>query len=122
VPLEFLPSLWLIHYAMQSTEFDIERDYVGRVVGAQGSGINRLREALGVKVDVSDEADEKEAGKRKKVIHQKSKIKVIALLTFFPLLVSHCNRKIDYRSQGKCGRSQETNPVAGREDCKSSHN
>ncbi|KAG2150530.1 hypothetical protein DEU56DRAFT_33581 [Suillus clintonianus] len=63
-----------------SIEFDIDREYVGRVVGAQGSGVNRLRDALGVKVDFSDEADEKEkdAGKKKKaaVTHQKSKVKI----------------------------------------------
>ncbi|OJA13068.1 hypothetical protein AZE42_01903 [Rhizopogon vesiculosus] len=62
-----------------STEFDIDREYVGRVVGAQGSGLNRHRDALGVKIDVSDEADEKEkeVGKRRKVVvHQKSKIKI----------------------------------------------
>ncbi|EGO25375.1 hypothetical protein SERLADRAFT_368777 [Serpula lacrymans var. lacrymans S7.9] len=60
-----------------STEFDIEREYVGRVVGAQGSGINKLRDVLGVKVDVSDEVDEKEKenGKKKKA-HQKSKVKI----------------------------------------------
>ncbi|PPQ62912.1 hypothetical protein CVT24_006152 [Panaeolus cyanescens] len=61
-----------------STEFDIEREYVGRIVGAQGAGVNRLRDQLGVKVDVSDDIDEKEkeGGKRKKVVHQKSKIKI----------------------------------------------
>ncbi|KAG1848042.1 hypothetical protein DFJ58DRAFT_890873, partial [Suillus subalutaceus] len=45
----------------------------------QGSGVNKLRDALGVKVDFSDEADEKEkeAGKKKKkAVHQKSKVKV----------------------------------------------
>lgn len=60
-------------------EFDIDREYVGRVVGAQGSGVNKLRDALSVKVDFSDEADEKEkeAGKKKKaVVHQKSKVKI----------------------------------------------
>jgi hypothetical protein len=47
-------------------------------VGSHGSGINKLRDQLGVKVDVSDEVDEKEkeAGKKKKASHQKSKIKV----------------------------------------------
>ena len=38
----------------QSTEFDIDREYVARVVGSQGSGINKIRDLLGVKVDVSD--------------------------------------------------------------------
>lgn len=61
-----------------SIEFDIDREYVGRVVGAQGSGVNKLRDTLGVKVDFSDEADEKEkeAGKKKKAVHQKSKVKI----------------------------------------------
>ncbi|KAG6920287.1 hypothetical protein DXG01_005056 [Tephrocybe rancida] len=60
-----------------STEFDIDKEYVGRIVGAQGSGVNRLRDQLGVKVDVSDDFDDKEKeGKRKKAVHQKSKIKI----------------------------------------------
>lgn len=65
---------------MQSTEFDIEKDYVGRVVGAQGTGINKLREQLGVKVDVSDDVDEKEreGNKKKKIVHQKSRVKVVS--------------------------------------------
>ena len=60
-------------------EFDIDRDFVGRIVGAQGAGVNKLRDQLGVRVDVSDDFDEKEketGGKKKKVIHQKSKVKV----------------------------------------------
>jgi predicted PilT family ATPase len=60
-------------------EFDIDKEYVGRIVGAQGAGINKLREQLGVKADVRDDVDEKEkepSGKKKKVVHQKSKIKV----------------------------------------------
>ncbi|KAF7361713.1 hypothetical protein MVEN_00515000 [Mycena venus] len=64
-----------------STEFDIEREYVGRIVGAQGAGVNKLRDQLGVKVDVSDEVDDKEmkevGGKKKKAVHyQKSKVKI----------------------------------------------
>jgi predicted ATPase len=54
------------------------------IVGAQGSGVNKLRDALGVQVDFSDEADEKEkeAGKKKKAnVHQKFKTKVVAHLT-----------------------------------------
>ncbi|KIJ18943.1 hypothetical protein PAXINDRAFT_166858 [Paxillus involutus ATCC 200175] len=60
------------------TEFDIDRDYVGRVVGAHGVGVNRLREQLGVKVDVSDDIEEKEkeSGKKKKPVHLKSKFKI----------------------------------------------
>ncbi|ESK96594.1 hypothetical protein Moror_6814 [Moniliophthora roreri MCA 2997] len=60
-----------------STEFDIDREYVGRVVGAQGAGINKLRDQLGVKVDVSDDIDEKPEGmKKKKAAHQKSKVTI----------------------------------------------
>lgn len=62
-----------------STEFDIDREYVGRIVGSGGAGVNKLRDQLGVKVDVSDEVDEKEkeSGKKsKKVAHSKSKIKI----------------------------------------------
>ncbi|KAG6898178.1 hypothetical protein C0992_004165 [Termitomyces sp. T32_za158] len=61
-----------------STEFDIDREYVRHVVGALGAGINKLREQLGVRVDVSDEVDEKE--KKKKGVHQKSKIKITGRL------------------------------------------
>lgn len=62
----------------QSTEFDIDREYVGRIVGSQGSGVNKLRDQLGVKVDVTDGFDDKEiaVGKKKKATHQKSKIGV----------------------------------------------
>ncbi|KAF5393250.1 hypothetical protein D9757_000766 [Collybiopsis confluens] len=60
-----------------STEFDIDREYVGRVVGAQGAGINKLRDQLGVKVDVSDDFDDKESSnKKKKAANQKSKVKI----------------------------------------------
>ncbi|EIW83125.1 hypothetical protein CONPUDRAFT_81194 [Coniophora puteana RWD-64-598 SS2] len=61
-----------------STEFDIDREYVGRIVGAQGAGINKLRDVLGVKVDVNDDFDEKdkEFSKKKRTAHQKSKIKI----------------------------------------------
>ncbi|KAJ7072109.1 hypothetical protein C8F01DRAFT_1297135 [Mycena amicta] len=59
-----------------SIDFDVEREYVGRIVGAQGAGVNKLRDQLGVKVDVSDEVDEKDTGKKKKGLHQKSKVKI----------------------------------------------
>lgn len=49
---------------------------MGRIVGAQGAGVNKLRDQLGVKVDVSDDVEEKETGKKKKVVHQKSRVKV----------------------------------------------
>ncbi|KAF8650436.1 hypothetical protein AX16_005239 [Volvariella volvacea WC 439] len=60
-----------------STEFEIDREYVGRIVGAQGAGINKLRDLLGVKVLFDDnEEREKESGKRKKTVHLKSKVKI----------------------------------------------
>ncbi|RDB25479.1 Vigilin 1 [Hypsizygus marmoreus] len=61
-----------------STEFDIDKEYVGRIVGAHGAGVNKLRDQLGVKVDLSDDVDEKDngSGKKKKVVHQKSKVKI----------------------------------------------
>nr|GAT43004.1 predicted protein [Mycena chlorophos] len=59
-----------------SIEFDVDREYVGRIVGAQGAGVNKLRDQLGVKVDVSDEVDDKDTGKKKKGLHQKSKVKI----------------------------------------------
>jgi predicted PilT family ATPase len=67
-----------IHVHLQSTEFEIDKEYVGRVVGSQGAGVNKLRDQLGVKVDVSDEADEKEkeGGKKKKAAHQKCHVKI----------------------------------------------
>ncbi|KAF9075421.1 hypothetical protein BDP27DRAFT_1212369 [Rhodocollybia butyracea] len=60
-----------------STDFEISSEYVGRIVGAQGSGVNKLRDQLGVKVDVSDDFDDKESsGKKKKSVHHKSKITI----------------------------------------------
>ncbi|TFK44402.1 hypothetical protein BDQ12DRAFT_641030 [Crucibulum laeve] len=60
-----------------STEFDVDKEYVGRIVGSQGAGVNKLRDQLGVKVDVSDDDEkEKEGGKKKKAAHQKSKVKI----------------------------------------------
>ncbi|PCH43786.1 SCP160 protein [Wolfiporia cocos MD-104 SS10] len=65
-----------------AVEFDISREYVGRIVGAQGSGVNKLRDSLGVRIDFSDEQDDKEqfvtAGKKKKAVpHQKSHVKIV---------------------------------------------
>lgn len=40
-----------------TTEFQISQEYVGRIVGAQGAAVNRLREALGIEVDFTDEDD-----------------------------------------------------------------
>ena len=81
------------------TEFEIEKEYVGRVVGAQGTGINRLREQLAVKIDVFDEVDDKdkEGGKRKKAAHQKSKFKV----HYGPIPLNSLLLFPDNRSEGK---------------------
>lgn len=61
-----------------SIEFDIDREYVGRIVGAQGAGINKLRDQLGVKIDVFDDVDDKDKdnARRRKAVHQKSKVKI----------------------------------------------
>lgn len=61
-----------------STEFDIDREFVGRIVGSHGAGVNKLRDQLGVKVDLSDDIEEreKEGGKKRKAIHQKSKVTI----------------------------------------------
>lgn len=62
------------------TEFEIDREYVGRIVGAGGAGVNKLRDTLGVKIDFSDEGEEKEkeGGKKKKgAAHQKSRVKIV---------------------------------------------
>ncbi|TCD71269.1 hypothetical protein EIP91_011748 [Steccherinum ochraceum] len=61
-----------------AVEFEIDREFVGRIVGAQGAGVNRLRDSLGVKIDFQDEVDDKdEKTKKKKGTHQKVKVKVI---------------------------------------------
>ncbi|KAG7098781.1 hypothetical protein E1B28_000688 [Marasmius oreades] len=61
-----------------STQFDVEREYVGRIVGSQGAGVNRLRDQLGVKIDVFDDVEDKdkEGAKKKRAVHQKSKVKI----------------------------------------------
>ncbi len=70
---------------VQSVEFEISRDYVGRIVGSGGAAVNKLRDLLGVKVDFSDEIDEreKEGGKKKKAIAQKARVKVCTALYYF---------------------------------------
>ncbi|KAI0266791.1 hypothetical protein BC834DRAFT_935068 [Gloeopeniophorella convolvens] len=60
-----------------SVEFEIDRDFVGRIVGSQGASVNKLRDTLGVKIDFSDEGDDgRDASKRKKGTSQKSKVTV----------------------------------------------
>ncbi|KAI0032235.1 hypothetical protein K488DRAFT_86037 [Vararia minispora EC-137] len=60
-----------------STEFDIDREYVGRIVGSQGGGVNKLREQLGVKVDFSDDGDDFKDAKKKKIATGKSHVKIV---------------------------------------------
>lgn len=61
-----------------SVEFEIDREYVGRVVGSQGSGVNRLRELLGVKIDFSDDGDDtRDVSKKKKGSVHKSRITIV---------------------------------------------
>ncbi len=68
---------WADVCRLKSVGFEIERDYVGRIVGSHGSGVNKLRESLGVKIDFSDDGDEtKDTGKKKKGVGLKSKVTV----------------------------------------------
>lgn len=60
-----------------SVEFDIDRSFVGRIVGSHGASVNKLRESLGVKVDFSDEVEDKDAGKKKKGAPQKAKVTIV---------------------------------------------
>jgi len=60
-----------------SVEFEVGREYVGKIVGAHGNSVNKLRDQLGVKLDFNDEVDEKDKeGKKKKTTPQKSKVKI----------------------------------------------
>lgn len=62
---------------LKSVGFEVDREYVGRIVGSQGSGVNKLRDALGVKIDFYDDGDDtKDANKRKKGTGLKSKVTV----------------------------------------------
>ena len=74
---------------------------MGRVVGSQGSGVNRLRESLGVKIDFADDGDDtKDAGKKKKGTVQKSKITVCKSSCQPPGIRTELV-ELDRRSQGK---------------------
>ncbi|THH31786.1 hypothetical protein EUX98_g2412 [Antrodiella citrinella] len=59
-------------------EFVIDREYVGRIVGARGSGVNKLRDTLGVSIDFQDEAEDKDekTSKKKKPV-QLVKVKIV---------------------------------------------
>ncbi|KAG1716418.1 hypothetical protein ID866_770 [Astraeus odoratus] len=60
------------------TEFEIDREFVGRVVGMQGANISRLREQLNVRVDIFDDVEEKDkdVSKKKKTPVPKTKFKI----------------------------------------------
>lgn len=60
-----------------SVGFEIDREYVGRIVGSQGSGVNRLREVLGVRIDFSDDGDDaRDANKKRRGSGLKSKVTI----------------------------------------------
>lgn len=61
-----------------SVEFDIDKDYVGRIVGSGGTSVNKIRDSLGVSVFFDHETDEpqKETSKKKKAASQKSHVKI----------------------------------------------
>ena len=62
---------------LKSVGFEVDREYVGRIVGSQGSGVNKLRESLGVKIDFSDDGDDtKDVNKKRKGTGLKSKVTV----------------------------------------------
>ncbi|KAG8907944.1 hypothetical protein FRB99_001452 [Tulasnella sp. 403] len=58
------------------TEFDIPREYVARIVGAQGANVIKLRETWNVKIDFQDDEDENVVtGKGKRSV-AKSHVKI----------------------------------------------
>lgn len=61
-----------------SVEFDIDKEYVGRIVGSGGASVNKLRDSLGVAIFFDQDADDaqREAIKKKKAAHQKSHVKI----------------------------------------------
>jgi hypothetical protein len=69
--------------------------------------VNKLRDQLGVKIDVSDDVDEKEkeGGKKRKAVHQKSKVKVSVWSTVADSCVISW---LDNGPKRKCRGSQET--------------
>ena len=60
------------------TEFEIGQEFVARIVGAQGAGVNRIRDQLGVRVDFFDDHDDKDkdSSKKKKATPPQHKVKV----------------------------------------------
>jgi len=63
---------------LQSTEFEIDQEYVGRVVGAGGIQINKIRDSLGVAINFDQEPESAKESSRKKKERapQKSRVKV----------------------------------------------
>ena len=59
-------------------EFEVNRDFVGRLVGSGGATVNKLRDQLNVRIDFSDEADDgwSDKSKKRKGTSQKSKVKI----------------------------------------------
>ncbi|KAF8320852.1 hypothetical protein DL93DRAFT_2107528 [Clavulina sp. PMI_390] len=57
-------------------EFEISRDYVPHIVGSGGSGVNKLREELGVKIDFIDDTEKTDDGKAKKKKAGTAKVKI----------------------------------------------
>jgi transcription antitermination factor NusA-like protein len=66
----------------QTTEFEVSRDYIGRVVGTGGAGVNKLRDQLGVKIDLVDETDDKEKDAKKKKSSTPSAQKVAVKVSY----------------------------------------
>ncbi|KAG9098951.1 hypothetical protein FRC06_005808 [Ceratobasidium sp. 370] len=58
-----------------TTEFTIPQEYVKHIVGSGGSGVNKIREQLDVKLDFTDE-DEKEVKRGKKASAVRSRVKI----------------------------------------------
>lgn len=70
---------WLTLFdSPQSTEFEIDREYVGRVVGSGGTQINKIRDSLGVVIHFDQESEwTRETSKKKREkVPQKSRVKV----------------------------------------------
>lgn len=64
-------------WRLKSVGFEIDREYVGRIVGSQGSGVNKLREVLGIRIDFSDDGDDvRDANRKRKGSGLKSKVTV----------------------------------------------
>jgi len=63
---------------LQSAEFEIDQEYVGRVVGSGGAQINKIRDSLGVTVhfDQEPESNKESSKKKKEKTPQKSRVKV----------------------------------------------